>query len=174
MPVSSPGSGTALRHRAVRLVTRLRPPPGPPRPPRPDQVRALLAVLNDAVAIPLRADAAVASCGEPGPVSGQAARDCGDASSAFLRLRARLRALPLTDPDLVRAQAYAGRLLDYDLGVPPDEVGGRMVHQSVNLAFTVHPDVLTEAARLQLNGLGQPADDLRRLRDALKSDEGAP
>ncbi|WKX22409.1 hypothetical protein [Streptomyces sp. HUAS CX7] len=128
-------------------------------------MRALLAVLDDAVAAQLRADAAVASCGEPGPVSGQAARDCGDASSAFLHLRARLRVLPLTDPDLVQAQAYAGRLLDYDQW---------MVHQSVNLAFTAHPDARTEAARLQLNGLGRPADDLRRLRDTLKSEEGAP
>lgn len=165
MPVSSPGSGTALRRRAVRLVTRLRPPPAPPPLPRPAQVGALLAVLEDAVATQQSADAAVASCGEPGPVSGQTARDCCDASSAFLRLRARLRELPLSDPDLVQARAYAGRLLDY---------GQWMVHQSVNLAFTVHPDARTEAARLQLNGLGRPADDLRRLRDTLQAEEDAP
>ncbi|MFD5786762.1 hypothetical protein ACFWH1_09010 [Streptomyces sp. NPDC127037] len=163
MPVSSPGA--ALRHRAFRFVTRLRPRPVPSRLPRPAQVRALLAVLDKAVAAQQPADAAVASCGEPGPVSGQVARDCGDASSAFLHLRARLRELPLTDPDLVQTQAYAGRLLDYDQW---------MVHQSVNLAFTVHPDARTEAARLQLNGLGRPADDLRRLRDTLKTEEGAP
>ncbi|CAM5427240.1 hypothetical protein SALBM311S_06948 [Streptomyces alboniger] len=164
MPVSSSGSGTALLHRAVRLVTRLRPRPTPARLPRPDQVRALLAVLDEAVAAQQPADAAVASCGEPGPVSGQAARDCGDAGSALLHLRARLRELPLTEPDLVGAQAYAGRLLAY---------GQWMVHQSANLAFTVHPDARTEAARLQLNGLGRPADDLRRLRDTLKAEEGA-
>ncbi|MEU9279709.1 hypothetical protein [Streptomyces sp. NPDC048341] len=127
-------------------------------------MRALLAVLDEAVAAQEPADAAVASCGEPGPVSGQAARDCGDASSAFLHLRARLREVALTDADLVHTRAYAGRLLDYDQW---------MVHQSVNLAFTVHPDARTEAARLQLNGLGRPADDLRRLRDTLKTQEGA-
>ncbi|MET7683807.1 hypothetical protein [Streptomyces sp. NPDC005423] len=119
-------------------------------------MRALLAVLDEAVAAQEPADAAVASCGEPGPVSGQAARDCGDASSAFLHLRARLWEVALTDADLVHTRAYAGRLLDYDQW---------MVHQSVNLAFTVHPDVRTEVARLQLKGLGRPADDLRRLRD---------
>lgn len=162
MPVSSPGSSTALRHRAARLVTRLRPPPAPLPLPRPAQVRALLAVLDEAVTAQQRADVAVASCGEPGPVCGQVARDCCDASSAFLHLRARLRKLPLTDPDLVQARAYAGRLLDYVQW---------MVHQSVNLAFTVHPDARTEAARLQLNGLGRPADDLRRLRDTLKAEE---
>lgn len=164
MPASSPGSGTALRQRAARLVTRLRPPPAPPSLPRPAQVRVLLTVLNDAVAAQQSADAAVASCGEPGPVSGQVARDCCGASSAFLRLRARLRELPLTDV-LVQRQAYAGRLLDYDQW---------MVHQSLNLAFTVHPDARTEAARLQLNGLGRPADDLRRLLETLRAEEGAP
>ncbi|MFI6408655.1 hypothetical protein [Streptomyces sp. NPDC050548] len=165
MPASSPGSSTALLHRAVRLVTRLRPPPAPPPVPRPVQARALLAVLENAVAAQRRADAAVASCGEPGPIPGQVARDCSDASSAFLRLRARLRELPLSDPDLAQTRAYAGRLLDY---------GQWMVHQSVNMAFTVHPDARTEAARLQLNGLGRPADDLRRLRDTLKAEEDTP
>ncbi|MFE9442899.1 hypothetical protein ACFYO2_28795 [Streptomyces sp. NPDC006602] len=162
MPVSSTGSGATLRHRAVRLVARLRTRPCPPRLSRPAQVRVLVEVLNEALAAQQQADAAVASCGEPGPLSGQAARDCGHANSAFLHLQARLRGLPLTDPDLVRAQAYAGRLLAYDQW---------MVHQSLNLAFTVHPDARTEAARLQLNGLGRPADDLRRLRDTLKPEE---
>ncbi|MCX4919871.1 hypothetical protein [Streptomyces sp. NBC_00687] len=165
MPVSSPGSSAALRRRAGLVLTRLRPRPAPPRLSRTAQVRALLAVLDDAVAAQQAADAALASCGEPGPVSGQTARDCGNASSAFLHLRARLRELPLTDPGLVQRQAYAGRLLDYDQW---------MVHQSVNLAFTVHPDARTEAARLQLNGLGRPANDLRRLRDTLQAEEVAP
>ncbi|WP_240529591.1 hypothetical protein [Streptomyces mangrovisoli] len=128
-------------------------------------MRSLLALLDDAVAAQQHADAAVASCGEPGPVPGQAARDCGDASSALVHLRSRLRELPLADVDLVRTRAYAARLLNYDQW---------MVHQSVNLAFTVHPDARTEAARLQLNGLGRPADDLRRLRDALRTKQGTP
>src|SRR3954469_14605222 len=146
MPISLPGRSAALRRRAGLLFPRLLPPPVSPRPSRAAQVRALLAIVDEAVATQQRADAAVASCGEPSPVSGQAARDCGDASSALLHLRARLRELSLTDADLVQAQAYAGRLLDYEQW---------MVHQSVNLAFSVHPDALTEAARLQLNGLGR-------------------
>nr|WSY56779.1 hypothetical protein OG999_46025 [Streptomyces sp. NBC_00886] len=165
MSVSPPDSGTTLRHRVALFLTRLRPSPAPPPLPRPAQVRALLAVLEKAMAAQRSADAAVASCGEPGPVFGQTARDCGEASSALLQLRAQLRELPLTDPDLAQARAYAGRLLDY---------GQWMVRQSMDLAFTVHPDARTETARLQLNGLGRPADDLRRLRDTLRAQEGLP
>jgi hypothetical protein len=75
-------------------------------------------------------------------------------------LRVRLAELPITEPDLVDVRAYAGRLLAYDQW---------MVQQALNVAYTVHPDARTEAARLQLNGLGRPADELRRLRDALKA-----
>ncbi|MEU0679967.1 hypothetical protein [Streptomyces albogriseolus] len=164
MPASSPGNGTAFRRRALVLLTRLRAVPAPAPLPRTAQMRLLLALLEDAVAAQRTADAAVAACGEPGPVCGEVARDCGRASSAFVHLRARLRDLPLTDPDLVRTRAYAGRLLAYDQW---------MVHQSVNLAFTVHPDARTEAARRQLNGLGRPADDLRRLWESLKVDRAA-
>ncbi|MFE0729338.1 hypothetical protein ACFW2X_13985 [Streptomyces antibioticus] len=154
-----------FRRRATLLLGGRRPPPVAPGPSREVQARALLAVLEEAVAAQRPADAAVAACGEPGPVPGRAARDCGDAASALLRLRARLRDVPLTEPDLVEARAYAGRLLDY---------GQWMVHQSANLAFTVHPDARTEAARRQLNGLGRPADDLRRLLDALRAREDPP
>ncbi|MET9060777.1 MULTISPECIES: hypothetical protein [Streptomyces] len=154
-----------FRRRAALLLGGLRPPPAAPRPSREVQARALLAVLEEAVAAQRPADAAVAACGEPGPVPGRVARDCGDAASALLHLRARLREVPLTEPDLVEARAYAGRLLDY---------GQWMVHQSANLAFTVHPDARTEAARRQLNGLGRPADDLRRLLDTLRAREDPP
>ncbi|WP_327320145.1 hypothetical protein [Streptomyces sp. NBC_01235] len=153
-------SGVALRHRAARLLARLHHSPAPGGPSRQAQARALLAVLDEAVAAQRPADAAVAACGEPGPVAGRTAQDCGRAGSAFLRLRARLLELPLTEPDLLAAQAYAGRLLAYDQW---------MVRQSLNLAFSVHPDVRTEEARQRLNGLSRPADDLRRLRDALRS-----
>ncbi|PWI20268.1 hypothetical protein DI272_02400 [Streptomyces sp. Act143] len=137
--------------------------PVPARLSRPAQVRALLAVLDEAVAAQRLADPAVAACGEPDGVTGQAAQDCGGAGSALHRARGRLRDLPLTDPDLAAVQAQAGRLLAYDLW---------MVRQSMNLAFTSHPDARTEAARLQINGLGRPADELRRLRDALHAGAG--
>ncbi|WP_329222210.1 hypothetical protein OG352_33940 [Streptomyces sp. NBC_01485] len=159
-------SGRPRWQRGIRLLERLRRRrPAPVRLPRPAQVRALLAVLDEAVAAQQPADAAVAACGEPGPVPGRAARACGDASSALLHLRARLRELLLTDIDLVQARAYAGRLLAYHQW---------MVRQSANLAYTGHPDARTEAARLQLNGLGRPADELRRLRDVLKEQQRAP
>ncbi|MER6788869.1 hypothetical protein ABT330_30350 [Streptomyces sp. NPDC000658] len=133
--------------------------PAPVRLPRAAQAEALLVVLEEAVAAQRPTDAAVAACGEPGPVPDRAARACGDAASALLRLRARLLELPLADVDLVRAQAYAARLLSYDQW---------MVRQSADLAYRVHRDARTEAARLQVNGLGRPADELRRLRDALR------
>ncbi|MFJ4789722.1 hypothetical protein [Streptomyces sp. NPDC088794] len=136
-------------------------PPVPAGPPRSAQVRALVAVLDDAVAAQRPADEAVAACGEPGPVSRQTARDCGLQSIALHRLRTRLQDLRLTDPDLVLAQAQAARLLSYDLW---------MLRESLDLAFTVHRDARTEAARLRLNGLGRRADDLRRLRDGLRAE----
>ncbi|MFI5820643.1 hypothetical protein ACIA8I_16175 [Streptomyces rishiriensis] len=168
VPAPVPSARAGVRP-GVRLLERLglrrRPPPPRPAPirlPRPAQVRALLAVLDEAVAAQRSTDAAVASCGEPGPVPDRAARACGDAASALLRLRARLLELPLADVDLVQAQAYAGRLLSYHQW---------MVRQSADLAYRVHTDARTEAARLQLNGLGRPADELRRLRDALKEQD---
>ncbi|MFG2639155.1 hypothetical protein ACGFX8_36815 [Streptomyces sp. NPDC048362] len=117
-------------------------------------------MLDEAVSVQQRADVAVAACGEPGPVTGQAAQDCGWAGTDFHRLRARLRELALTDAGLVEIQARADQLLAYDQW---------MVRQSLNLAFTAHPDARTEAARLRINGLGRPAGDLRRLRDALRA-----
>ncbi|POX55082.1 hypothetical protein C3489_12280 [Streptomyces sp. Ru71] len=121
-------------------------------------MRALLAVLDDTVAAQSPVDAAVAACGSPDGATGQAAQDCGRAARTLLRLRARLGELPITEPDLIDVQASAGRLLAYDQW---------MVQQALNVAFTTHPDARTEAARLELNGLGRPADTLRRLRDAL-------
>ncbi|MFJ8779430.1 hypothetical protein [Streptomyces sp. NPDC102476] len=146
---------------AVRPLPRPRRRPAPVRPSRSDQLRALVAVLDEAVAAQTPADEAVAACGEPGPVSRGTARDCGQQSIALHRLRTRLQDLGITDPDLVAAQAHAARLLAYDLW---------MLRASMNLAFTVRPVDRTEAARLRLNGLGRPADDLRRLRDFLRAE----
>ncbi|MGW3285579.1 hypothetical protein ACWDR3_13150 [Streptomyces sp. NPDC001002] len=148
----------------MRIPLRLPRPPSPSvpaGPPRSAQVRALVAVLDDAVAAQRPADEAVAACGEPGPVSRQTARECGLQSIALHRLRTRLQDLRLTDPDLVLAQAQAARLLSYGLW---------MLRESLDLAFTAHRDARTEAARLRLNGLGRRADDLRRLRDGLRAE----
>ncbi|MEV7070509.1 hypothetical protein [Streptomyces sp. NPDC093990] len=147
----------------LRPLVRPRPRrrPVPVRPSRPDQLRALLAVLDEAVAAQGPADEAVAACGEPGPVPRGTARDCGLQSIGLHRLRARLQDLGTTDPDLLAAQARAARLLAYDLW---------MLRASMNLAFADRPVARTEAARLGLNGLGRPADDLRRLRDTLRAE----
>ncbi|MEU4878536.1 hypothetical protein [Streptomyces sp. NPDC021608] len=167
VPAPSPSGRDGWRP-GVRLLARLGlrrralpPRPAPTRPGRAAQARALLAVLEEAVAAQGPTDAAVAACGEPGAVPDHAARACGDAASALLRLRARLLELPLADADLVRTRARAARLLSYDQW---------MVRQSADLAYRVHRDARTEAARLQLNGLGRPADELRRLRDALEDE----
>ncbi|WP_329416314.1 hypothetical protein OG802_32385 [Streptomyces sp. NBC_00704] len=155
-----PPGGRLLARLGLRRRTLPR-PPVPPRPPRAAQAAALLVVLDEAVAAQGGADAAVAACGEPGAVPDRAARACGAAATALLRLRARLLELPLADADLVGARARAARLLSY---------GQWMVRQSADLAYRVHRDARTEAARLQLNGLGRPADDLRRLRNALRAE----
>ncbi|MCI3239879.1 MULTISPECIES: hypothetical protein [Streptomyces] len=155
--------GAARWHRAVRTLVRLHHHPAPARPSRPAQVHALVAVLDEAVAAQTPADAAVAACGEPGPVSRQTARSCGQQSITLHRLRARLQDIELTEPDLVQVRARAARLLAYDLW---------MLRESLNLAFTLHQNPRTEAARLRLNGLGRHADDLRRLRDGLRAEAG--
>jgi hypothetical protein len=126
---------------------------------RTAQLDVLTRLLDEAVAIQGATDEAVAACGEPGPVSGRTAQDCGRQSVALHRLLGRLRTLPVTDPDLVEAQQRAARLLAYQQW---------MLRQALDLVFTAHPDARTEAARLRLNGLGRPADDLRRLRDGLR------
>jgi len=151
-----PAAGADAWHRLVRRLCR--PRPTPVRLTHAAQLRALAAALDEAVAAQREADLAVAACGEPGPVPGQAAQDCGHQSVVIHRLRERLRSLPLTSPDLVEVRAAAGRLLAYDQW---------MVRQAMDLAFTAHADARTEEARGRLNGLGRPADDLRRLRDAL-------
>jgi len=149
-----------IRH-AVRALVRLYRDPVPVRPSRPEQVGALVAVLDEAVAAQAPADAAVAACGDPGPVSSGTARSCGRQSITLHRLRSRLQELDLTDPDLLRIRAHAARLLAYDLW---------MLRESLDLAFTVHPGPRTEAARLRLNGLGRHADELRHLRDGLRTE----
>ncbi|MEV5432636.1 hypothetical protein [Streptomyces sp. NPDC052701] len=171
MPATGPAAppttrpGLSLWHRFLRSLHRRAPAPAPAGVPREEQARALLAVLEEAVAAQRPADAAVAACGAPEGACGQAAQDCSRAGSRFVRLRARLWDLPLTDPGLADVRARAGRLLAYDQW---------MLCQALNLAFTVHPDARTEAARLQLNGLGRPADDLRRLRDSLQARDRRP
>ncbi|MER6420656.1 hypothetical protein [Streptomyces sp. NPDC001137] len=154
--------GAVRWRRAARTLAR-RPRPAPARPSHRAQLLALVAVLDEAVAAQTPADAAVAACGEPGPVSRRTARMCSHQSSTLHRLRTRLQDLELTDPDLQRAQAHAARLLAYDLW---------MLRESLDLAFTLRPDPRTEAARLRLNGLGRHADDLRRLRDGLREETG--
>ncbi|MGI3222692.1 hypothetical protein ACRJ4B_00440 [Streptomyces sp. GTA36] len=153
-----PARAADVWHRALHLLARLRHRPAAALVPRACQVRALLAVLDDAVAAQQPADAAVAACGAPEGATGQAAQDCGRAGTCLHRVRGRLREVPVADADLVELREGGGRLLAYDLW---------MVRQALNLAFTAHPDARTEAARLQLNGLGL-ADNLRLLRDALR------
>jgi hypothetical protein len=159
-PGAAPGQqpGGPRRH-AVRLLANLRRRPAPVRPPRAAQLWALTALLDEAVAAQTPADRVVAACGEPGPLSGQTAQEAGRQCMALHRLHARMRDLQLTESDLVRAQEYAGRLLAYDQW---------MMREAMDLAFPTNPHPSGEAARLHLNGLGRPADDLRRLRDALR------
>ncbi|MCN9242293.1 hypothetical protein NGF19_16085 [Streptomyces sp. RY43-2] len=145
-----------MRHRFVRLFGRRR--PATDDASHQAQLRALTALLDEAVTVQVGADLAVAACGEPGPVRAEAARTCGRHTVALHRLSGRLHSLPMTYPDLAAARAHAGRLLAYDQW---------MVRQAMDLAFTAHADAWTEAARLRLNGLGRPADELRRLRDRL-------
>lgn len=106
-----------------------------------------------------QSDLVIAACGDPGPVPVSVARDGGRQAVLCHRLGRRLRDLALCG-DLAEARERASRLLDYHHW---------MVQQALNLAFTSHPDARTEAARLHLNGLGAPADELRELRDLIRA-----
>jgi len=130
-----------------------------PLPSRAEQLRAILAVLDDAVAAQPEADRVVAACGEPGPARGVVARDCGVQMSVYHWLNQRPRTL-YADGDLAESQDRAACLLAYHQW---------MLHQSLGLAFPSHSDARTEAARLWINGLGAPADGLRTLRDELRA-----
>jgi hypothetical protein len=94
------------------------------------------------------------------PVS--VARQGGRQAVLCARLGRRLRELTLYG-DLAEARERASRLLDYQHW---------MVQQSLNLAFTSNPTTRTESARLHLNGLGAPADELRELRDRIRAQAG--
>jgi hypothetical protein len=128
---------------------------------RQEQLRALAEVLDEIAAAQPLSDHVVAACGDPGPgpVPDSVARQGGRQTVLCARLGRRLRELTLYG-DVAEARERASRLLDYQHW---------MVQQSLNLAFTANPDARTEAARLHLNGLGAPADELRELRDRIRA-----
>lgn len=123
-----------------------------------EQLAVLAALLDQAVAAQPEADRVVAACGEPEPVPGVLAREGSRQAAALQRIALRLGDLPV-DGDLAELRDEAVRLVTYDHW---------MVRQALNLAFTANADDRTEAARLQLNGLGAPADRLRALRDRVR------
>jgi hypothetical protein len=126
--------------------------------PAYEQLAALAALLDQAVAAQPEADRVVAACGEPEPVPGVLAREGSRQAAALQRITLRLRELPV-DGDVAELREEAVRLVMYDHW---------MVRQALNLAFSAHADARTEAARLRLNGLGAPADRLRELRDRVR------
>ncbi|MFI6449567.1 hypothetical protein [Kitasatospora sp. NPDC050543] len=154
-PTAQPASG--LLSRAGRALLRRRAPrPAPPRPDHETQLRALLAVLDDAVAAQRLADQVVAACGELGPVPGSIAEAGARQLTIFNQLAVRMREL-VVDGDVARLHERASRLLAYHLW---------MIHNSLALAFaSQRGNCAIEAARLRVNGLGAPADALQALRD---------
>jgi hypothetical protein len=136
---------------------------GPAPPPCPEQLLALAEVLDEIAAAQPLSDRVIAACGDPGPVPVSVAREGGRQTVICHRLGRRLRELALYG-ELAEARERATRLLDYQHW---------MVQQSLNLAFTATPDARTEAARLHLNGLGAPADELRALRDRVRAQTAA-
>ncbi|TQK50265.1 hypothetical protein FBY35_0589 [Streptomyces sp. SLBN-118] len=150
-----------LLHRAARVLGHRRPAGAttPLRPARSEQLRTLADVLDAAVAAQPLADRLVAACGEPEPVPGAVAIAAGEQVVVYHRLRGMVRALP-ADDDVAEVSERAVRLLSYHQW---------MLHQSLVFAFTTNPDSRVEAGRLQLNGLGAPADALRELRDQVRA-----
>jgi hypothetical protein len=139
-----------------------------PRRSRPDprarllQLRALEAILDDAVAAQTPSDLVVAACGEPGPVGELVARTGGEQLMVYHRLTVRLQHLPL-DSDLNELGQAAARLFQYHEW---------MIHQALSLAFSSRPDARTATARRRINGIGAPADALRDLRETVRAMAG--
>ncbi|GAA0673631.1 hypothetical protein GCM10010193_27960 [Kitasatospora atroaurantiaca] len=164
MPTTFPRTLAALRGCRRALLRRSRAHEAPPRPTREEQLEALLEVLDDAVAAQPLADQVVAACGAYGPVPGSLAQDGGWQLITFNHLAFRLGELSL-DGELAQVRERASRLLAYDLW---------MIHESLRLAFASQRDnERVEAARLRVNGLGAPADALRRLRDDVRHQGGS-
>ncbi|MEV6011853.1 hypothetical protein AB0M29_34165 [Streptomyces sp. NPDC051976] len=136
-----------------------------PRRGRPDprarllQLRALEAILDDAVAAQTPSDLVVAACGEPGPVGELVARTGGEQLMVYHRLTVRLQHLPLDGEPAELGQA-AARLFQYHEW---------MIHEALSLAFSSRPDARTAAARRRINGIGAPADALRDLRETVRA-----
>lgn len=157
VPESPPPAGPLRRtaHALLHLWPRKR----TERPAtRQEQLAALMAILDDAVAAQPVADRVVAACGRRGPVSGSVTHTGGEQMSVYHKLNVRLSELSVDD-DFEERKQRAARFLAYHQWI---------LHQAVSLACATSPDPRVEAARLRMRGLGDPAEGLRDLRDEVK------
>jgi hypothetical protein len=126
-------------------------------PPRSWQLRELLQLLDDAASAQPLADEVVAACGEPSEVPLRLVRAGARLQVLFYRLRERLDDLAL-DQDLDELRDPVRRLLLYHQW---------MLREALKVACS--PARASSASRLRINGLGAPANQLRDLRDEIRS-----
>jgi hypothetical protein len=123
-------------------------------PPAREQLRRILSVPQRAVDLEPAAQRTVRACGSPGEVPGQVGADCGELITAYLRLRAELRDVPV-DPQRQDLKEETEHLLHYHQW---------LLRTALELAFSISANPRREGMRRRLHGLGAPATRLAEVR----------
>jgi hypothetical protein len=153
-------TGAHPRSRLARRWNRMRhqPPPAVVLSAA-DQLRALLLIAEEALAVVPESNRVISACGAAAMVPVSVGRTCGEQLNVVHRLRIRLETLEV-DPEFAPITEHLLRLLAYHQW---------MVHQAIGMAFTARPADRAEALRARLEGgLGEPADDLLAIRAELR------
>ena len=126
--------------------------------PRSRQLQDVLRLLDEAASAQPLADKIIAACGEPSEVAPEFFRAGGRLQVLFYRLRERLDELYL-DADLEELRQRGRRLLLYHQW---------MLREALTVACSTRVRDPSNS-RLRINGLGAPADELRELRDNIRT-----
>jgi hypothetical protein len=123
-----------------------------------DAPLAVFEVLDWATALQPAAERIIRACAEPGETPNWVTQEGSRLAREFWLLHARLDALA---PGVARVEVRqrAAELLAYHM---------TLLDACLNLAFPKYRSPISEARRLRVRGLGQPAEDLRILRDELR------
>jgi hypothetical protein len=118
---------------------------------------AMVEVLELAVDLQGAAERIIRACAQPGETPAWVAREGGRVAREYYLLHARLGALD-THEVPYPVQRRGAELLSYHM---------RLLDACLNLAFPKYRSPKLESRRMQLGGLGPPAEELRILRDEL-------
>jgi hypothetical protein len=117
-------------------------------------LRALAAVLEEAVQVQPAADAVVADCGRPGDVAGEVGERGARLLADFVRLSHEMSQVRVADVDRPLAVKAARQI----------EFHRWMLREALHLAFLANPGQRSASMRRRLAGLGPTAAGLGQLR----------